>query len=104
MSDESTPRRGKGTVFVKAEVCKGCAYCIQFCPTKCLSFSRHYNAKGYHYPELVRPDDCTGCDLCGHYCPDFAIFGKRWKDLDGNGGSSGGGKSPGSDTGGGTTG
>lgn len=103
--DESTPRKGKGTVFVKAEVCKGCGYCIQFCPSRCLAFSRQYNAKGYHHPVLARPEDCTGCDLCGTYCPDFAIFGRRWKDLDGIGsgrvssdGDGGGGESGGGPT------
>jgi 2-oxoglutarate ferredoxin oxidoreductase subunit delta len=75
-------RKGKGTVFVRVEICKGCSYCIDFCPAHCLAFSQEYNQKGYHYPTLARPEDCTGCDLCGLYCPDFAIFGVRWKELD----------------------
>lgn len=82
MSNEGTERKGKGTVFVRVEVCKGCSYCIDFCPTHALDFSRDYNAKGYHFPVLARPEDCTGCDMCGLMCPDFAIFGVRWKDLD----------------------
>jgi 2-oxoglutarate ferredoxin oxidoreductase subunit delta len=80
---EPEPRKAqKATVFVKNEVCKGCSYCIDFCPTHCIEFSRQFNAKGYHYPVLARADDCTGCDLCGLYCPDFAIFGVRFKDLE----------------------
>ncbi len=79
---EEPAKLGKGTVFVKAEVCKGCSYCIDFCPTHSLDFSREYNAKGYHYPVLGRPEDCTGCDMCGLMCPDFAIYGARWKDLE----------------------
>ena len=75
-------KQGKGTVFVKTEVCKGCSYCIDFCPAHCIEFSREFNRKGYHYPVLSRPEDCTGCDLCGLYCPDFAIFGMRFKDLE----------------------
>jgi 2-oxoglutarate ferredoxin oxidoreductase subunit delta len=82
MSEGEQVRPGKGTVFVRVEVCKGCSYCIDFCPSHCLEFSRSFNKKGYHYPELARPQDCSGCDLCGHYCPDFAIYGVRWKDLD----------------------
>ena len=78
---EAPAKKAKGTVFVTADVCKGCGYCIEFCPTKCLGFSRQFNAKGYHYPELTTPEDCSGCDLCGLYCPDFAIFGVRFKDL-----------------------
>jgi 2-oxoglutarate ferredoxin oxidoreductase subunit delta len=82
MADQSPVKKARGTIFVRPEICKGCAYCIEFCPTDCLEFSREFNAKGYHYPVLGHPDDCTGCDLCGLYCPDFAIYGVRFKDLD----------------------
>lgn len=81
MSEEQT-RKGKGTVYIRAEVCKGCSYCIDFCPTQALAFGEAFNRKGYHFPVLANPEACTGCDTCGLYCPDFAIFGKRWKDLD----------------------
>jgi len=74
------PKVGKGKVFVKQEVCKGCSFCIDFCPTRALEFAKEFNAKGYHFPLLIRPEDCTGCDLCGLYCPDFAIHGIRFKD------------------------
>lgn len=74
--------KGKGTVFVRAEVCKGCSFCIDFCPTHALEFSREFNQKGYHYPVLAKPEACTGCDSCGLYCPDFAIYGVRFKDLE----------------------
>jgi len=82
MSEMDPERKGKGTIFVKKEVCKGCSYCIDFCPTHALEFSHEFNAKGYHVPVLARPEDCTGCDTCGLYCPDFAIYGVRWKDVD----------------------
>jgi len=82
MSDAAQPKKAKGTIFVQQEICKGCSFCIDFCPTDCMEFSKGFNAKGYHYPELTRPDDCTGCDLCGLYCPDFAIFGVKFKDLE----------------------
>lgn len=82
MSDDSEVRKPKGTVFIREQLCKGCAYCIEFCPTDCLRFSSDFNEKGYHYPVLAKPDECTGCDLCGLYCPDFAIFGMKYKELD----------------------
>jgi 2-oxoglutarate ferredoxin oxidoreductase subunit delta len=81
MSD-SAAGKGKGAVFVRVEVCKGCSYCIDFCPPHALEFSREFNQKGYHYPVLAKPEVCTGCDLCGLYCPDFAIYGVRLKDLE----------------------
>ncbi len=80
--DKAAGKKAKGTVFVRGEICKGCSYCIDFCPTDCLGFSKEFNSKGYHYPVLARPEDCTGCDLCGLYCPDFAIFGMKFKDLE----------------------
>ena len=83
MSDSTTNlRAGKGTVFVRTEICKGCSFCIDFCPTDCLTFSKEFNPKGYHYPVLRAPEACSGCDLCGLYCPDFAIHAERWKDID----------------------
>ncbi len=77
---ETTPK-GKGTVFIRVEICKGCSYCIDFCPPRCIEFSRDFNRKGYHYP-VLKPEACNGCNLCGLYCPDFAIYGVRWKDIE----------------------
>lgn len=71
------PRKAPGKVFVKGEWCKGCGFCIEFCPTKVLSFSSGFNAKGYHIPDIVKPDLCTGCDLCGMVCPEFSIWGTK---------------------------
>ena len=82
MSASVPIKRGKGTIFLRPEVCKGCSFCIDFCPPHCLEFSREFNRKGYHFPVLARTEDCTGCDLCGLYCPDFAIFGVRYRDLE----------------------
>jgi 2-oxoglutarate ferredoxin oxidoreductase subunit delta len=65
----------KGSISIKTERCKGCAFCVEFCPTHVLALSPAFNAKGYHPPHLIDPEKCTGCDLCGMYCPDFAIHG-----------------------------
>jgi 2-oxoglutarate ferredoxin oxidoreductase subunit delta len=73
------PRKARGTVVLKPERCKGCGFCIAFCPPHVLEFSAGFNAQGYHPPELVNPEGCTGCDLCGLYCPDFAIYGVMLK-------------------------
>ena len=81
-SSEARPRRrkkNKGKVYITPERCKGCAYCVEFCPTHVLAMSDGFNHKGYHPPEIVDAEACTGCDMCGMYCPDFAIFGVRIK-------------------------
>lgn len=70
-------RMAKGSVFITIERCKGCGFCVEFCPTHVLSLSSAFNSKGYHPPHVVATEKCSGCDLCGLYCPDFAIYGAR---------------------------
>ena len=72
-------KKVRGIVYLNASRCKGCGFCIAFCPPHVLEFSSQYNAQGYHPPRLTHPDECTGCDLCGLYCPDFAIYGVMQK-------------------------
>jgi 2-oxoglutarate ferredoxin oxidoreductase subunit delta len=68
----------KGFVSILVERCKGCGFCVEFCPTKVLGLSSAFNRKGYHPNHELNGDKCSGCDLCGMYCPDAAIFG--WKE------------------------
>ena len=67
----------KGFVSITVERCKGCGFCVEFCPTNVLSLSSAFNSKGYHPPHVLRAEKCSGCDLCGMYCPDFAIYGAQ---------------------------
>lgn len=68
-------RRQKGDVVINREWCKGCGFCVEFCPFEVLEMDASFNSKGYHPPTVVNMDKCTGCDLCGMFCPDFAIYG-----------------------------
>jgi 2-oxoglutarate ferredoxin oxidoreductase subunit delta len=70
-------KKARGVVVINRENCKGCAFCVEFCPPKVLELEKGYNVKGYHPPFLAKPDGCTGCDMCGLMCPDFAIYGYR---------------------------
>src|SRR5512132_14690 len=78
------PNMAKGSVAITVERCKGCGFCVEFCPTHVLSLSSAFNSKGYHPPHVVAPEKCSGCDLCGMYCPDFAIYGQRVPELKAN--------------------
>lgn len=71
------PKKKLGTVHIDVERCKGCGFCVAFCPTHVLEMSKQFNKKGYHPPEVVDADACTACDLCGMYCPDFAIYATK---------------------------
>ena len=64
-----------GSVVITVERCKGCGFCVEFCPTDALKLSEQYNKKGYHPPLLISEDLCNGCNICGLMCPDFAIYG-----------------------------
>ena len=62
-----------GAVSILEDRCKGCAYCVEFCPRGVLAISNRFNMKGYHPPDVVAPEACTACHLCELLCPDFAI-------------------------------
>jgi 2-oxoglutarate ferredoxin oxidoreductase subunit delta len=64
----------RGDIHIIIERCKGCEFCAEFCPREVLAMSSEFNAKGYHYPEVIQADRCVDCDLCEIICPDFAIF------------------------------
>jgi 2-oxoglutarate ferredoxin oxidoreductase subunit delta len=69
-------KKAMGSIVVIAERCKGCSFCVEFCPPKALQLSDQYNSRGYHPPMLIHGDNkCTGCNICGLMCPDFAIYG-----------------------------
>lgn len=63
-----------GEVHIIEDRCKGCGYCIEFCPRNILAFAERFNAKGYHPPEVLRPEGCVNCHYCEIICPEFAIF------------------------------
>ena len=63
-----------GEVQVVIERCKGCEFCVEYCPRDVLRMSSAFNAKGYHYPEAIKANSCVDCNLCAMICPEFAIF------------------------------
>ncbi len=63
----------KKEVKIIKSLCKGCGYCIEFCPKNVFERSTELNAKGVTVPKIVRGDECIECELCVMLCPDFAI-------------------------------
>lgn len=72
--DAGTLKVPHGHVYVIVERCKGCSFCVEYCPKGVLEISDKFNKKGYHYPEVVKEGECVDCDLCENICPEFAIY------------------------------
>jgi len=73
----------KGEVHIIANRCKGCGYCIEFCPRDVLDTSEELNERGVHLPKVIDESKCTLCRFCTAICPDFAIFIKEKNCKDG---------------------
>ncbi|MGD8543807.1 MAG: 4Fe-4S binding protein [Candidatus Bathyarchaeota archaeon] len=56
------------------ERCRGCGFCIEFCPKDVLEVSDELNKKGAYPPRVVDETRCALCNFCQTICPDAAIF------------------------------
>ncbi len=65
-----------GRIHVIRELCKGCGFCVEYCPRRVLELSEEFNKKGYHPPIAGNPEACVCCGLCELICPEFAIYVK----------------------------
>jgi len=68
-----------GKVHIVRDRCKGCGYCVKYCPREVLEISDELNGKGYYFPQVKDEDACLNCGLCEIICPEFAI----WSTLEG---------------------
>lgn len=65
-----------GQVYIIPQRCKGCLFCIEFCPRDVLLESTEMNQKGYHFPVVApgKENECANCEFCTLICPEFAIY------------------------------
>ena len=63
-----------GTVTIRPDRCKGCALCVEACPTHSLQISNVLNRLGYHPVEFLPGTGCTGCGVCFYACPEPAAI------------------------------
>jgi 2-oxoglutarate ferredoxin oxidoreductase subunit delta len=64
----------KGDIHINTERCKGCGFCVEYCPKDVLELSEEFNKKGYHPPRVAHEEMCCYCQLCEAICPEFALF------------------------------
>ena len=62
-----------GRITIDKDRCKGCEYCVIYCPKECIAMSDKINVRGVHYAQFVKPEECTGCGICARMCPDICI-------------------------------
>ena len=67
----------KGHVQIDTERCKGCNFCVDYCPKKSISLSEELNLKGYFVAAFDPDDGCTGCGVCAVMCPEVAVEVER---------------------------
>ena len=72
--DKEKIKKPIAEIHIIRDNCKGCGFCIEFCPKNVLERSNELNKRGVHFPVAVRPEECVICSFCSSVCPEFAIF------------------------------
>ena len=81
--DAEKVKKLQAEIHILTDQCKGCGYCVEFCPKKVLEKSKTLNKKGVYPQEAKYPDECVVCCFCSLVCPDFAIYVTEKKDKGG---------------------
>ena len=72
-SDNTETATTPGQIHINKERCKGCGYCVDFCPRDALKMSNELNTRGYLLPMVDDETKCSACGYCEAICPEFAI-------------------------------
>lgn len=63
----------RGRIVIDEDKCKGCEYCVIYCPKKCIELSHKINIRGVHHAVFVDPTECIACGICAQVCPEVCI-------------------------------
>jgi 2-oxoglutarate ferredoxin oxidoreductase subunit delta len=64
-------------ITLNRDLCKGCGYCVEFCPRRVFKSSNVSSHRGVAPPDIEDKARCTACGLCVMLCPELAISVER---------------------------
>ncbi len=60
-------------VEINERLCKGCYFCVRFCPMGVFVRSDVIGELGYDLAKVQFREKCNGCKACLLFCPDLAV-------------------------------
>ncbi|MCI0469235.1 MAG: ferredoxin family protein [Nitrospirae bacterium] len=71
---DAAKKKAKGKIVIDRDLCKGCKYCVIYCPKGLIVMDGTFNSMGY-FPAMFedKERECTGCAICAQMCPEIAI-------------------------------
>lgn len=58
---------------INTSLCKGCSYCVKYCPKEILELTAERNKHGHFFPRITDAKKCILCGMCAIICPEGAI-------------------------------